>query len=192
MILGDFQFNLKSLSPNTLSRTTEFNWSDAERIGDLPNLQNLGISKDQIEIEGVFYPKINAKTQYNSIEKLAIGTAKNQIQNFVAKELGISDLFDYSSNSGYKNIDDIRKSNLCKIASNLISDNGEILGKFVITSIKETQSYFDKNGQPQKIEFSLVLKKSPSTTNSSAVLNNNSSNSFVDTLTNLARSYLRW
>ena len=60
MILGDFQFNLKSLNPNTLSRTTEFNWSDAERIGDLPNLQNLGISKDQIEIEGVFYPKINA------------------------------------------------------------------------------------------------------------------------------------
>ena len=191
MILGDFQFNLKSLSPNSLSRTTEFNWSDAERIGDLPNLQNLGISKDQIEIEGVFYPKINVKTQYNSIEKLAVGTAKNQIQNLVAKELGISYLFD-SSNGGYKNIDDIRKSNLCKIASNLISDNGEILGKFVITSIKETQSYFDKNGQPQKIEFTLVLKKSPSTTNSSAILNNNSSSSFVDTLTNLARSYLRW
>ena len=189
MILGDFQFNLKSLSPNTLSRTTEYNWSDAERIGDLPNLQNLG--KDQIEIEGVFYPKINAKTQYNSIEKLAIGAAKNQIQNFVAQELGITDLFD-SSSGGYKNIDDIRKSNLCKIASNLISDNGEILGKFVITSIKETQSYFDKNGQPQKIEFSLVLKKSPSVTNGSAILNNNSSSSFVDTLTNLARSYLRW
>ena len=191
MIFGDFQFNLKSLSPNTLSRTTEYNWSDAERIGDLPNLQNLGISKDQIEIEGVFYPKINAKTQYNSIEKLAIGAAKNQIQNFVAKELGITDLFD-SSSGGYKNLDDIRKSNLCKIASNLISDNGEILGKFVITSIKETQSYFDKNGQPQKIEFSLVLKKSPSVTNSSAILNNDSSTSFVDTLTNLARSYLRW
>ena len=150
MILGDFQFNLKSLSPNSLSRTTEFNWSDAERIGDLPNLQNLGISKDQIEIEGVFYPKINVKTQYNSIEKLAVGTAKNQIQNLVAKELGISYLFD-SSNGGYKNIDDIRKSNLCKIASNLISDNGEILGKFVITSIKETQSYFDKIFGSEKV-----------------------------------------
>ncbi|MBR1734240.1 MAG: phage tail protein [Alphaproteobacteria bacterium] len=149
------------------------------------------MSKDQIEIEGVFYPKINTRAQYNSIEKLAIGTAKNQIQNFVAKELGITDLFD-SSNSGYRNIDDIRQSNLCKIASNLISDNGEILGKFVIASIKETQSYFDKNGQPQKIEFTLVLKRSPSTTNNSVILNNDSSASFVDTLTNLARSYLRW
>ena len=187
MILGDFQFNLKSLSPNSLTRTTEYNWSDAERIGDLPNLQNLGIAKDQIEIEGVFYPKLNAKTQYNSLEKLVMGTAQEQMQNYVAKELGITELFDVS---GYKSIDDIRNSTLCKVASNLINDNGEILGKFVIASIKETQSYFDKNGQPQKIEFTLVLKKSPSSTGS-AVLNGNSS-SFVDILTNLARSYLRW
>ena len=188
MILGDFQFNLKSLSPNSLTRTTEYNWSDAERIGDLPNLQNLGIAKDQIEIEGVFYPKLNAKTQYNSIEKLVMGTAQEQLQDYVAKELGITELFDVS---GYKSIDDIRNSTLCKVASNLINDNGEILGKFVISSIKETQSYFDKNGQPQKIEFTLVLKKSPSSTGT-AVLNNDSSSSFVDTLTNLARSYLRW
>lgn len=188
MILGDFQFSLKSLSPNSLTRTTEYNWSDAERIGDLPNLQNLGISKDQIEIEGVFYPKLNVKTQYNSLEKLVNGTAQEQVQNLITNELGITDLF--GSSNGYKNIDDLRQSNLCKIASNLISDNGEILGKFVIASIKETQSYFDKNGQPQKIEFTLILKKSPSTTGT-AVLNENSS-SFVDTLTNLARSYLRW
>ena len=97
-----------------------------------------------------------------------------------------------SENSGYDSIEAIRTSDLCKIASNLISDNGEIIGKFVITSIKETQSYFDTSGKPQKIEFTLVLKRSPSTINSSVVLNSDSSNSFVDTLTNLARSYLRW
>ena len=175
-LIAIHEFNLKTLSPNSLSRTTEFNWSDAERIGALPNLQNLGIAKDQIEIEGVFYPKLNTQ---------------NQVQTFITQELGMTDLFD-SSKSGYKNVDDIRQSDLCNAASNLISDNGEILGKFVITSIKETQSYFDKDGQPQKIEFSLVLKKSPSTTDSSTVLNEASSESFVDTVTNLARSYLRW
>ena len=179
MILGDFQFNLKSLSPNTLSRTTEFNWSDAERIGDLPNLQNLGISKDQIEIEGVFYPKF---TKENSINNVIGNSVTSRVMNFL----------NFSENSGYDSIEAIRTSDLCKIASNLISDDGEILGKFVITSIKETQSYFDANGKPQKIEFTLVLKRSPSTTNSSVVLNSDSSNSFVDTLTNLARSYLRW
>ena len=51
MILGDFQFNLKALSPNSATRTTDYYWSDSERIGDIPNLQNLGISRDQIEIE---------------------------------------------------------------------------------------------------------------------------------------------
>lgn len=178
MILGDFQFSLKSLSPNTLSRTTEFNWSDAERVGDLPNLQNLGISKDQIEIEGVFYPKF---TKENSINNIIGNSVTSQVINFLNLK-----------KSGYDSIEAIRASNLCKIASNLISDDGEILGKFVITLIKETQSYFDKNGNPQKIEFTLTLKKSPSTTNDSIILNNDSSNSFVDTLTNLARSYLRW
>ena len=178
MILGDFQFSLKSLSPNTLSRTTEFNWSDAERIGDLPNLQNLGISKDQIEIEGVFYPKF---TKENSINNIIGNSVTSQVINFLNLK-----------KSGYDSIEAIRASNLCKIASNLISNDGEILGKFVITSIKETQSYFDKNGKPQKIEFTLTLKKSPSTTNSSVILNSDSSTSFVDTLTNLARSYLKW
>lgn len=178
MILGDFQFNLKSLNPNTLSRTTEFNWSDAERIGDLPNLQNLGISKDQIEIEGVFYPKF---TKENSINNIIGNSVTSQVINFLNLK-----------KSGYDSIEAIRASNLCKIASNLISDDGEILGKFVITSIKETQSYFDKNGNPQKIEFTLTLKKSPSTAIDSVILNNDSSSSFVDTLTNLARSYLRW
>lgn len=65
MILGDFQFNLKTMTPNSITRTTEYNWQDADRIGDLPNLQNLGMSSDKIEIEGVFYPKLNLKT--NSI-----------------------------------------------------------------------------------------------------------------------------
>lgn len=181
MILGDFQFSLRTMLPNSMTRTTEFNWSDTDRIGDLPNLQNLGMAKDQIEIEGVFYPKLNIKAS-NSVEKL--------LNNIIGNEQAFESNKMFAGN--YANIDDIRSSDLCKIANNLINDSGEILGKFVIASIKETQSYFDKNGDPQKIEFTLVLKKSPSTTNSLAILSNDSSSSFVDTLTNLARSYLRW
>ncbi|MBR1735173.1 MAG: hypothetical protein IJ730_07025 [Alphaproteobacteria bacterium] len=53
---------------------------------------------------------------------------------------------------------------------------------------KETQSYFDTNRKLQKIEFTLVLKKSPSTTSDLIVLNNDSSSSFIDALTNLAHA----
>ena len=148
MIFGDFQFNLKALSPNSVTRTTDYNWSDSERIGDIPNLQNLGISRDQIEIEGVFYTKLSGRS-----------------------------------------IDDIRNSSLVKNANNLITDNGEILGKFVIVSIKENQSYFDTNGKPQKIEFTLVLKRSPEQVSATSLIKNDS---IIDAVTKLARSYLRW
>ena len=177
MILGDFQFNLKTMTPNSLTRTTEYNWSDTERVGDLPNLQNLGVSKDQIEIEGVFYPKFNKE---NSVTNTIGNSVTSKIMNFL----------NLSENSGYSSIDAIRSSDLCKIASNLINDNGEILGKFVIASIKETQSYFGRNGKPQKVEFTLILKRSPNTTNSIAW--SASENLIVDTATNIARSYLKW
>ena len=177
MILGDFQFNLKTMTPNSMTRTTEYNWSDTERVGDLPNLQNLGVAKDQIEIEGVFYPKFNRE---NSVINTVGNSVTSKIMNFL----------NLSENSGYDSIDAIRSSDLCKIASNLINDNGEILGKFVIASIKETQSYFDRNGKPQKVEFTLILKRSPGTANSIAW--SSSENSIVDTATNIARSYLKW
>ncbi len=177
MILGNFQFNLKTMTPNSMTRSTEYNWSDTERVGDLPNLQNLGVSKDQIEIESVFYPKFNKE---NSVTNTIGNSVTSKIMNFL----------NLSENSGYSNIEAIRSSDLCKIASNLINDNGEILGKFVISSIKETQSYFDRNGKPQKVEFTLILKRSPGATN--AIAWSSSENSIVDTVTNIARSYLRW
>ena len=177
MILGDFQFNLKTMTPNSMTRTTEYNWSDTERVGDLPNLQNLGVAKDQIEIEGVFYPKFNKE---NSVINTVGNSVTSKIMNFL----------NLSENSGYSSIDAIRSSELCKIASNLINDNGEILGKFVISSIKETQSYFGRNGKPQRVEFALILKRSPETTDSIAW--SSSENSVVDIATNIARTYLRW
>lgn len=145
MILGDFNFNLRTMTPNTMTRSTDYNWSDAEKVGDLPNLQNLGISRDQIEIEGVFYPKFNRISNYRSLA-------------------------------------DIRASDLCRIANNLINDNGEILGKFVITSVKETQSYFNEKGEPQKVEFTLSLKRSPNKTEDTISKSN----------TKISRSYLTW
>ena len=180
MILGNFQFSLKSLSPNTITRKTEYNWSDSERIGDLPNLQNLGISKDQIEIEGVFYPKLHGDVSWsNIISAQSISSATNAIRNLVTNGV-----------SNYTSLADIRNSDLCKIANILINDNGEILGKFVIVSISETQSYFDKNGVAQKIEFTLTLKRSPA--NTSATIDLGNETSIVDSITKLARSYLRW
>jgi phage protein U len=189
MMLGNFQFSLKTLSPNSLSRSTEYKWVDTDRVGDLPYVQNLGISKDNVEIEGIFYPKLNAVTQYNSIDKMAIGIVKEKAQEFALQQLGLSDILPRGGGN-YQTIADIRNSDLCKTANNLITDSGEILGKFVIISITENQSYFDKNGAPQKVEFKLTLKRTPGVKD--AFVGVDGANSLIDTITNLAKSYLKW
>ena len=190
MMYGNFQFSLKTLSANSLTRSTEFKWVDTDRVGDLPYVQNLGIAKDNVEIEGVFYPKLNAATQYNSIDTMAIGIAKEKTQDFALQQLGLDGLFPSGSDGDYKTVADIRNSDLCKTANNLITDSGEILGKFVIISIGETQSYFNKNGVAQKTEFKLTLKRTPGVSDAfSGILG---SDSLINVITNLAKSYLKW
>jgi phage protein U len=186
MILGDFQFSVKAISMNSLSRSTEFKWIETERVGDLPYVQNLGIAKDNVEIEGVFFPKLSGSSYKSVIDGL-------YNQRFNPGELMpryVQNLNFPELNGSYQTINDVRNSSLCKTANNLITDSGEILGKFVIVSINENQSYFDKNGIPQKVEFTLTLKRTPGVSNSSAGVDG--SVSIIDTLTNLAKSYLKW
>jgi phage protein U len=189
MMYGNFQFSLKTLSANSLTRSTEFKWVDTDRVGDLPYVQNLGIAKDNVEIEGVFYPKLNAATQYNSVDKMAMSIATEKAQDFARQQLGLNDILP-KNNGSYQTIADIRNSDLCKTANNLITDSGEILGKFVIISINETQSFFSKNGVPQKVEFTLTLKRTPGVKD--AFVGIDGANSLIDIITNLARSYLKW
>jgi phage protein U len=188
MMYGNFQFNLKTLSANSLSRSTEFKWVDTERVGDLPFVQNLGIAKDNVEIEGIFYPKLNAATQYNSLQSMGVGIAKETAKAVVLKELGLEGLF--SIGGDYKTVADIRNSDLCKTANNLIADSGEILGKFVIIGITETQSYFNKNGVPQKTEFKLTLKRTPGVKD--AFVGVEGASALISVVTNLARNFLTW
>lgn len=148
MILGNFQFTLRNGSVDSLTRTTEFKWAEVERIGGLPLFQNLGKNKDTIELEGMFYPKLN--------------------------------------NGSYNTIDSIRNSNLCTIPNNLILDSGEILGKFVITSIKETCLTFASDGAPQKVEFSMTLKCVSDTKLYTTTTNSSGLNTSLDILKELS------
>lgn len=183
MNLGNFQFSLKSMSPNSISRSTQYNWAEMENVGDLPNFQNLGISSDEITIEGVFYPKIHGNRSF--FNNTTVGNGMSSGAGGLLNQLANS----FSESQSYASIDDIRNSDLCKIANHLISDNGTILGRFVIASISEKQSYFDENGQAKKIEFTLSLKRSLGSKGSTI---SSSGSNIVDAMTDLARSYLRW
>jgi phage protein U len=126
------------------------------------------------------------------MNKMAVGIAKEKAQDFAQQQLGhfgLDGLFP-SGSGDYKTVSDIRNSELCKTANNLITDSGEILGKFVIVSISETQSFFNKNGVPQKVEFTLTLKRTPGVKD--AFVGVDGANSLISVITNLARNYLKW
>jgi phage protein U len=120
---------------------------------------------------------------------MAIGIAKEKAQDFASAATGV-ERYPTENDGNYSTIADIRNSDLRKTANNLITDSGEILGKFVIVSISETQSYFNKNGVAQKVEFRLTLKRTPGVKD--AFVGIDGANSLIDIVTNLARSYLKW
>lgn len=151
MILGNFVFSLKSMTQDGINRSSEYNWAEKERVGDLPNFQNLGIRQDQIEISGVFYAQFNPEM---------------------------------------KTVDDIRRSQLTTQANNLITNQGKVLGRFVLVSIQENMSSFNKKDIPLKTEFTMVLKRTPESSVGSAVLKKPTAT--VNSTTDLSRSYLRW
>jgi len=185
MILGDFQFSLRTISMSSISRITEYKWAEVERIGDLPYIQNLGKSKDNIEIEGTFYPRINDSR--NVQQKLMDGVLQHGLNHGAITTI-VEDTIFPKPRSSYQTINDIRNSHLCRTPNNLISDAGEVLGKFVIAAIKEDQTFFDKNGMPKKVEFSLNLRSIPDS--KSFFLDKTSSLNTV--ISNLARSLLKW
>jgi phage protein U len=158
---------------------------EVDRIGDLPYIQNLGKSKDNIEIEGVFYLCMNDERSLQ--QKLLDGVIQHVLNERNISTI-IEDAIFPKSTTEYKTINDVRNSNLCRTPNNLISDSGEIIRKFVIESITENQLFFDKNGSPKKVEFSLNLRSVPESKNTFIGI----SSSIVNTLTDLSRSFLKW
>lgn len=95
----------------------------------------------------------------------------------------ITGVFYPKFSENYKTISDIKNSNLISKPNNFISDSGEVLGKFVITSIEENQSYFDKDIGAKRIEFSIKLKKIP---------DEQVGSSLETTISNVSNKSLRW
>lgn len=64
-----------------------------------------------------------------------------------------------SFTNDYTTFNEIRKIAKEGKSHVLITDEGEIIGNFVILNIVETQSFFDSDGRARKIEFQMSLEK---------------------------------
>ncbi|MCP5136609.1 MAG: phage tail protein [Gammaproteobacteria bacterium] len=57
LALGEFRFSLDTAAFQSLQRTTEWSWAEAERAGAIPSLQYTGPGRDSITLQGVIYPE---------------------------------------------------------------------------------------------------------------------------------------
>ncbi len=57
MTLGDYRFSVDTAAYQQLQRTTEYRWSQQDRIGRNPSQQYIGPGTDTINLSGVIYPR---------------------------------------------------------------------------------------------------------------------------------------
>ena len=56
MILGAYRFCISNAAYQSLSRSTEYNWAEQERLGAGPALQFVGAGPEKISLHGEIYP----------------------------------------------------------------------------------------------------------------------------------------
>jgi phage protein U len=130
MSLGSFIFELKTAAFDNLKRNNEYRWASSEPIGNPPILQALGKGSERVDLEGIMYP-------------FHTGFGEKVVSQMIFGNL----------------IDELKQLAESQKPVLMVDGTGNIHGNWVIKQIDETQSYFDKFGNPKKIEFKLNLEK---------------------------------
>ncbi len=127
--LGDFSFELLTLSPDRVERETAYRWARQEPLGALPEWQYLGAlgktpgaAEDKMTISGVLHPEFSGRIDHLKKLRDMAGAGKPQRLIYADTEIG------------------------------------QNLGLWIILKIKETRSIFYGDGIPRRVEFSLELE----------------------------------
>jgi phage protein U len=127
--LGDFSFELLTLSPDRIERETAYRWAKQEPVGAPPIHQYIGAtgkttgpSEDNLTIVGILHPEFSGRIDH--LKRLRDMAATGKPQRLIYADTEI----------------------------------GQNLGHWIIQKIKETRSIFYGDGIPRRIEFSLELE----------------------------------
>jgi len=128
--LGDFSFELLTLSPDKVDRETSYRWARQEPVGAPPVLQYLGSKdpkklmahEDKMTISGVLHPEFSGRIDH--LKKLREMAAAGRPHRLVYADTQL----------------------------------GENMGLWKIDRIKESRSIFYGDGIPRRVEFTLDLE----------------------------------
>ena len=128
---NEFIFRLATAAYQTLERSVEYRWEAQQRIGERPIHQYMGIGEDSITLSGSIYPFYN---QGYGLLRFVTGSVGDHL---------VEKLRTTYAEQG--------------TPFQLITGRGKLLGRWVIRSIKESQSVITLNGTPRKQDFDIVL-----------------------------------
>lgn len=129
MKLGPFVFSINTAAYQTLQRQDQYRWQTIEVIGSELAHQYMGPGERTINLAGVVYTHYDAGRQPFSAE--VVGTEQ------VNSLRGVAD-------TGSPMI--------------LTDGRGRAYGRWVVTSLSNSESIFHDNGAPKKQEFDLSLR----------------------------------
>jgi phage protein U len=135
--LGDYQFTVDTMAPQTLERMSEYRWPQQERILTRPVNQWVGVGKDEITFDG---------TIYGAWERGGVWAGSYQIEQLraIAEEGKELMLVDGRGNIyGEWCITSIKEK-----ASHFMDDGGARKQEFTITLLRQGEDTLGNAGMP--------------------------------------------
>jgi len=129
LTIGPFVFRITTAAYESLQRTDNWRWATVERLGKASAEQYIGPGSRELDISGAIY------TLYDAGRAIA--------SDFVV---------------GTRHPDNLRSLGDMGVPVQVVSGRGQVLGKWVVVSVSETQSTFLVNGSPKKQEFNIKLR----------------------------------
>ncbi len=182
MALGPFLFSVDTANYDRLQRSAKYNWASKDRITYSgkgtqmvggPSLQYMGPGEETMQLNGTFYPQYRGLRVAPSLLRLI--ASLGYPMPIVSMPKGSDKLGDRSDSPfsiGGSSVGSIAGglSGVGSLASSLSLPSfpgasaltglvGQPLGFWVIKSLEETNSEYEKWGKARKIEYNLSLQR---------------------------------
>ncbi|MFT9180355.1 MAG: phage tail protein [Zymomonas mobilis] len=173
--LGMFIFELSSLAPENLDRTTTWEFGSNKRLGAREALQFTGLG-ETVSLSGTVYAEIANALASEQNQRISLKQRIDKLIHPQISKSGISDFLtgrqdQHNQSAEIVSIDALREMADQGQSWQLVDGTGKIYGAYVIKSISEKMKYLWQDGRPRQIDFGIELQRvdDETTTSSSQI-----------------------
>ncbi|AHB11059.1 phage tail protein [Zymomonas mobilis] len=161
--LGMFTFELSSLAPENLDRTTTWEFGSNKRLGARAAAQFTGLG-ETVTLSGTVYAEIANALASEQNQRISL---KQRIDKLIHPQISKSKISDFltgrqdqhNQSAEIVSIDALREMADQGQDWKLVDGTGKIYGSYIVTSIVEKMKYLWSDGRPRQIDFELHLQR---------------------------------